>query len=246
MKRIFSLVFAVALLLAVPAGALESSDAAIEAYNNINAAIEAEYGVDEAMGVAYYPDEFAGAWLDEENYLVIGLTDMSQPVQDYYAGLSGNGAVIRFTQAKYSLWDLLEIQTEISNTYRETEQEGFFLEGAMVDVATNTLQLTVVQGGLEKALEYYQAIYGDAISAVEGEALMELPTDGEVEGAIRIKLWVLVVAAIVLVAVVVLVIVLIVKLTRRGRKNKQEKKRQAELAAAKAAQAAKAKKSRKK
>lgn len=239
MKRFVSLLLAGLLtaLLTVPGLALESADAAREAYANIEAAVIAQFGTDEVTGLPRFPDNFAGGWYDEENYLILALTDLSD--KDYYENLSGNPAVIRFTQAKYSLWELLEIQAEISETYMDTEQYGFYLEGAIVDMPSNTLQLTVVQGGLELALEYYQKIYGDAISAVEGEDLMEVPEDGEVEGVLRIPLWLIILFIVAFVLVVVLTTILIVLIVRRSREKKQDKRHQAELAAAKAAQAAK-------
>lgn len=235
MKRIYAVLCAAVmlLLLVLPAGALESTDAAMEAYAKIEAAVEAEFGTDDATGLVRFPDHFAGGWYDEENYLVLALTDLSY--RSYYEDLSGNPEVIRFVEAKYSLWELLDIQAEIAENYLETEQYGFYLEGAMVDMASNTLQLTVVQGGLEKALEYYQSIYGDAISAVEGEDLLEVPTDGDVADVIRIDLWVIIVILAGALLTVVLFIVLVVLIIRRIREKQREKKLQVEQAAAKAA-----------
>lgn len=241
MKKVFSVLWVVALLmmLAVPGMALETDEAAQAAYSAIEAAVIAEFGTDEATGLARFPDEFAGAWYDEEHYLVLALTDLS--AKGYYEERSGNPDVIRFKQVKYSLWYLLDIQAEISATYRETEQLGFFLEGAMVDMASNTLQLTVVQGDLEQALAYYTSIYGDAISAVEGEALMELPEDSAVNGELRIPLWAILAAGVVILLVVGLSITLVVLIVRAQKEKKQEKRRQAEEAAAAAARAAKSK-----
>ena len=231
-----------ALCLTVPAMALETSDAAMEAYSNIEAAVAEEHGVDSTTTLANYPDNFAGAWLDSENYLVIGLTDMSADVQNYYIERSGNGDVIRFAEKAHSLRELLNIQNEIAQTYLETEDEGFFMEGALIDLETNTVKLVVYQGGEEAALAYYQAIYGDAISVESGQELMESPNGEEEEDVIRISIWVILLVLVVILAVLVLVIVLIVKLIHKSRKKKQEKKRQAELAAAEAARSAKKRK----
>ncbi len=241
MKKICSAVWAAALLmlLAVPGLALETNEQALAAYAAIEEAVIAEFGTDEATGVARFPDEFAGAWYDEENYLVIALTDLSG--QSFYEQRSGNAEVLRFKQVKYSIWYLLDIQAEISATYRETEQLGFFLEGAMVDVASNTLQLTVVQGDLEQALEYYTAIYGDAISAVEGEALMEVPEDPEIDGEIRIPLWFIIAMCVAVLVIVILAVTLIVLIVRAAREKKANRRHEAEAAAAEAARAAKAK-----
>lgn len=241
MKRMFSILWVAILvvLLTVPGMALESTEESLQAYANIEAAVIAENGTDEATGLARFPDEFAGAWYDEENYLVLALTDLS--AQSYYEERSGNPEVLRFAQVKYSLWDLLEIQAEISATYMETEKYGFYLEGAMVDMPTNTLQLTVVQGGVEKALEYYRGIYGDAISAVEGQELLEVPADGDVEDVVRIDLWVIIMVAVMALAAVALFILLVVLIIRRRQEKRQEKKTQTERAAAQAARAAKQK-----
>lgn len=226
----------------VGAAAFESSDRAQAAYSSIDAAVAEQFGRNSTTGLANFPAGFGGVWLDEENYLIIGLTESALTEKDYYSELSGDPEVIRFTRVNYDLDTLLDIQAEISQTYPELKDVEFYLEGALIDLPSNTVQLTVMQGGLEKALAYYTGLYGDAISGVEGQEAIEGTVGGETTQGLVISIWIVIAALAALLAFIALVVIFTVLLIQRGRRKKRQKKAEMEQAAARAAQAARSKK----
>ena len=226
-------------LTATSAAAFETDERAQAAYGKIDAAVAEEYGRDSATELANFPDGFGGAWLDEENYLIIGLTEEGKSDQEYYCELSEDPEVLKFVDVKYSLADLLKIQAEISQSYPEMEDVDFYLEGALIDLATNTVQLTVMQGGLDTALAYYTGLYGDAISGVEGqEAIRSGNLSGETTKGLVVSIWIVIAVLAAALAAIILVIILVVLLIQSSRKKKKRKREEMAQAAARAAQAA--------
>lgn len=237
------IVLFVLLLTVASAAAFETDERAQAAYGKIDAAVAQEYGRDSSTELANFPEGFGGAWLDEENYLIIGLTEEAEMDQEYYRELSEDPEVLKFVDVKYSLADLLKIQAEISQSYPEMEGVDFYLEGALIDLASNTVQLTVMQGGLETALVYYTGLYGDAISGVEGQEAIESGNlSGETTQGLVVSIWVVVAVLAAVLAAIVLVVILVVLLIQNSRKKKRQKKEAMAQAAARAAQEAKSRK----
>lgn len=227
------------------AAAFETADRAQAAYTAIDTAVAEEFGRNESNQLANYPEGFGGAWLDGENYLIIGLTEEGAEDEAYYEELSGDPEALRFERVKYSLAELLAIQAEIAVTYPTMEQIDFYLEGALINLETNTVELTVMQGGLETAMDYYTGLYGDAVSGVEGQEAIETGTvSEETTRGLVISLPVLIAIVVVIVASAALIVILVVVLVQHLRNRKKLRKEEMEQAAARAARAAKEKKKR--
>lgn len=216
MKR-FVCVLLTALLLspvAVPALAYDTTNEAMQAYDEIEASVIADFGIDDMTGVANFPESFGGAWIGSGNYLVIGLTELSDENRQFYAVRCQNPEILMFAELKYGLWRLLSIQTEISADFSgQDARTDFYLESAVISLETNSVTVTVMQGGMDAAEEYFSAKYSDAVILVEGGALASAPT-GDGEQAIVLDLWLVIVIILVFLLVLALIVFLTVRVIK--------------------------------
>ena len=110
---------------------------AIDAYDSILRS----FGSPDPSG---YPEEFADAYIGEDNFLYVCLTDTSETVLAHYRGVVTEPRILRFVQVEHSCRDLIALQTALA------EIEGLDFSYIGVDVTGNEVDMGIPDLGKEE------------------------------------------------------------------------------------------------
>lgn len=91
-----------------------------------------------------YPEEFADAYIGEDNFLYVCLTDTSETVLAHYRGVVTEPRILRFVQVEHSYRDLIALQTALA------EIEGLDFSYIGVDVTGNEVDMGIPDLGKEE------------------------------------------------------------------------------------------------
>ena len=91
-----------------------------------------------------YPEEFADAYIGEDNFLYVCLTDTSETVLAHYRGVVTEPRILRFVQVEHSYRDLMALQTALA------EIEGLDFSYIGVDVTGNEVDMGIPDLGKEE------------------------------------------------------------------------------------------------
>lgn len=103
---------------------------AIDAYDSILRS----FGSPDPSG---YPEEFADAYIGEDNFLYVCLTDTSEMVLAHYRGAVTEPRILHFVQVEHSYRDLMALQTALA------EIEGLDFSFVGIDVMENRVDLGI-------------------------------------------------------------------------------------------------------
>ena len=109
---------------------------AIDAYS----AIMESFGVGTVPGVPeeeWYPEEFGSAYIGDDNFLYVCLTDTSEEILSRYRAAVPEPRILRFVEVKYSYKDLIDLQ------YAICEIEGLDFSFLGVDVIENVVNIGI-------------------------------------------------------------------------------------------------------
>ena len=90
-----------------------------------------------------YPEEFADAYIGEDNFLYVCLTDTSETVLAHYRGVLTEPRILRFVQVEHSCRDLIALQTALAGI------EGLDFSYIGVDVTGNEVDMGIPDIGKE-------------------------------------------------------------------------------------------------
>ena len=90
-----------------------------------------------------YPEEFADAYIGEDNFLYVCLTDTSEEVLAHYRGAVTEPRILRFVQVEHSYRDLMALQMALM----EIEELDFSSVG--IDVMENQVDMGIPDIGKE-------------------------------------------------------------------------------------------------
>ena len=91
-----------------------------------------------------YPDDFADAYIGEDHYLYVCLTDIDGPEKTKYLRAVTEPRILRFVQVEHSYRDLMALQTALA------EIEGLDFSYIGVDVTGNEVDMGIPDIGKEE------------------------------------------------------------------------------------------------
>ena len=109
-------------------------------------AMEAHEAIMEAFGVGtlpgvsayeYYPEEFADAYIGEDDFLYVCLTDTSEEMLSHYRGLVPDYRILRFVEVEHSYQKLYALQMAL------TELEELEFSSIGIDVKENEVDIGI-------------------------------------------------------------------------------------------------------
>ena len=87
---------------------MELQEAGIDAYQNMMKVFDPEENFN-----FNYPEEYAGAYLSDDNYLVICLTDVSDDNISKYQKLCQSSSILKFQKSEYSYKELYDLARDV-------------------------------------------------------------------------------------------------------------------------------------
>ena len=113
-----------------------------------------------------YPEEFADAYIGEDNFLYVCLTDISEEVLAHYRGAVTEPRILRFVQVEHSYRDLMALQMAL------VEIEGLEFASVGMDVMGNEVHIGIPDISKE---EEDRALIEKSLPAEIRERFEELP-----------------------------------------------------------------------
>lgn len=146
------------------------ADITIKEYNSFRAAIEntsnKQYvqlikSFTDVNNVIVYPDYYAGAFLNEDGYLVVAVTELSENIVSEIRRVTGNNNIL-IEEKNYSYNYLLKLQDEIVAYYKSNYNKS--VAASRITSVAVLDNLNTIQLGMSVVNQEYKAIISDAVN----------------------------------------------------------------------------------
>lgn len=117
-----------------------------------------------------YPEEFADAYIGEDNFLYVCVTDVSDPVTSVYSDVVSEPRILRFVEVEHSYQELFALQMAL------TKLEGLEFSFVGIDVKGNEVDLGIPD--ISKESEVWELMETQLPTEVR-ELFQELPVSIE-------------------------------------------------------------------